>query len=150
VQMIKLRIHHLFDMLRDYGAEKEITPHPYGHSYHIISQQLFSQENIELILVNRNDDVCINCSKSQRGHCIDTISHRNDFPEKEDFNNYLDSRIMQIMDLQENEIISLEKLLDKSKLYIDMIQWIYKGNEFEHTETRKENVIQGLIKLNQG
>lgn len=144
--MQELRIHHFFDMLRDYGAKKEIRPHDYGHSYHLIAEKIYSNKLDKIKLVISNDDVCEDCSKSEDGHCIDTISHRTDFPLKEDFNNHIDHRIMEKMKLKENEIISFEELLEKAELYINEMEWIYEGNDPDHTEIRRENVIKGVLK----
>ncbi|MBF9014870.1 MULTISPECIES: DUF1284 domain-containing protein [unclassified Oceanispirochaeta] len=144
--MQELRIHHFFDMLRDYGAKKEINPHDYGHSYHLIAEKIYSNKLDKIRLVISNDDVCKDCSKSEDGHCIDTISHRTDFSLKEDFNNHIDHRIMEKMKLKENEIISYEELLEKAEFYINEMDWIYEGNDPDHTEKRRENVIKGVLK----
>jgi len=144
--MQELRIHHFFDMLRDYGAKKEIRPHNYGHSYHFIAEKIYSNELDKIRLILSNDDVCKDCSKSEGGHCIDTIDHREDFPLKEDFNNHIDHRIMEKMQLKENDIVSYKELLRMAELYINEMDWIYKGNDPDHTEIRRNYVIKGVLK----
>lgn len=144
--MNELRVHHFFDMLRDYGAKKEICPHQYGHSYHLIAEKVYANELENIKLIISNDEVCAKCSKSEDGHCVDMLDHREDFQLKEDFNNHIDHRIMKKMGLKENEIISFKKLLEISELYINNMDWIYKGNNPEHTEKRRENVIKGVLK----
>ena len=133
-------------MLRDYGAKKEICPHTYGHSYHLIAGKIYSNELDRIKLIISNDDVCEYCSKLNEGHCIDTINHREDFSLKEDFNNHIDRRIMKKMNLRENQTISIKELLELAELYIKNMDWIYKGNDPDHTEKRRENVIKAVLK----
>jgi hypothetical protein len=144
--MSELRIHHFFDMLRDYGAKKEIYPHPYGHSYHLLAEKTYSNELDSIKIIISNDDVCADCSKSKDGHCLDTLDYREDFSLKEDFNNHIDHRIMKKMNLRENQIISFKELLGLAELYINDMDWIYEGNDPDHTEKRRENVIKGVLK----
>lgn len=142
--MLHIRIHHFFDILRDYGSKKELKPHIYGHSYHVIGKRIYSNEVSEMTLIIENDDICRSCTKLSEGHCIDVISHRADFTSKEKFNNFLDARIMKAMNLKKNQIISFKDLLSISQLYINSIESIYRGNNPEHTKTRKRNVETGI------
>ena len=144
--MLELRIHHFFDILRDYGNNKELKPHHYGHSYHIIGKKIYKNMVKEFKIVNGSDFICKNCNKLIGDKCIDLIDHRIDFKNKEDFNNYLDERILKVMSLSNNQIVRIEEILEKSNLYVDNIFDIYLGNSKEHTELRKINVRSGIEK----
>jgi hypothetical protein len=141
--MLNLRIHHIFDIIRDLGQNKEIKEHEYGHSYHIIAKKIYSKTQ-EFKLTISNDDICNNCTKLINNKCIDTIDHRKDYSEKELFNNYLDKRIMSIMGFYEGQIFSLDEFLNKADLYVKNIGYIYSGNDEKHTQDRKSNVFKGL------
>ncbi|MDC7233840.1 MAG: hypothetical protein PQJ58_11475 [Spirochaetales bacterium] len=142
-----LRIHHLFDMIRDYGAGTKPHPHPYGHSYHLMAAKLYENGLDDIRLVLSCDAVCAGCSKMKNGHCMDTITHRRDFTLKEEFNNHIDKRIMDIMNLQIETPCRVSDILMKADLYLNRIHWIYEGNDPEHTEMRKKHVSTGLIKI---
>ncbi|MGD1815774.1 MAG: DUF1284 domain-containing protein [Pleomorphochaeta sp.] len=142
--MINIRIHHFFDIIRDYGSGKIIQPHPYGHSLHLISQKITSGEIKEMRLVIECDAICENCNKLFDNHCIDTISHRKDFKSKEQFNNYLDNRIMETLGLKKGQTITCAELINLSTLYLDNIDYIYLGNDTEHTKNRAANVKKGI------
>ena len=142
--MERIRVHHFFDIIRDYGKGKVLSPHPYGHSYHTVGNRLISGKINEVRLFVENDDVCCSCSKLISGHCVDTIHHRVDFTSKERFNDYLDSRIMTTLGLEQGEIISIDTLLDLSCLYLEHIEELYEGNDPEHTRTRALNVKRGI------
>lgn len=145
--MIKLRIHHIFDIIRDYGLKKKIEEHKYGHSYHIIANKIYKKNIQEMKLVVSSDDICKNCIKLVDNNCIDKIDHRKDYHDKELFNNYLDKRIMDIMNLEEFKILSFEELIKRSNKYIDNIEYIYDGNEDKHTQERKLNVQKGIEQI---
>ena len=142
--MLNIRIHHFFDILRDYGSNKTLEPHEYGHNYHVIGQQIYNNKISEMKLIIDNDDICQGCNKLSEKHCIDTISHRADFKSKEKFNNHIDTRIMDRMGLKQNQNITLKTLLAMSHLYTDAIELIYTGNDIEHTMMRKKNVERGI------
>jgi hypothetical protein len=141
---MKIRIHHFFDSLRDFGSGKNITPHPYGHSYHLVAEQIRNNPDLEIELVVEADQVCIGCSHLVNGVCDDTVTHRADFRWKEDFNNYLDKRIINVCRIDISKKYSVRSLIRFSKKYIENIEFIYEGNDPEHTHNRKKNVIRGL------
>lgn len=141
---MKLRIHHFFDMIRDIGAGKDFGPHPYQHSYHKIAGLILADPNFEIEIIVGSDAVCEGCIHLTDGFCDDTISHRLDFTSKETFNNHLDARIIDICQIDVSKKYSPKLLVNLADRYIRNIGFIYKGNDEEHTEQRKQNVIRGL------
>lgn len=141
---MNIRIHHFYDIIRDFGSGKTIVPHSYLHAYHKVAEQIRENPNIELKLVVESDEVCTGCIHLEKSICNDTISHRKDFTEKEDFNNYLDKRILDVCGIQFSEKYSPKILMSIAEKYIENIEFIYEGNDTEHTKLRKENVIRGL------
>lgn len=141
---MKLRIHHFFDIIRDFGSGKEILPHPHGHRYHILAEQIRNKAGLEFELVVGSDEICRGCTHLIEGVCDDIITHRNDFKGKEDFNNHLDKRIMEVCNLRISQKYTLKELYFKGSDYIKNIEFIYEGNDAEHTLERKINVIKGL------
>ena len=146
-KMLKLRIHHVFDIIRDFGSNKKFEKHIYGHSYHIVANNIYEKKINKFKIVVSSDDICKNCIKLVNNKCIDSILHRKDFNKKEAFNNYLDNRIMEVLNLREYETMSLEELSKISNKYIDNIEYIYKGNDENHTQERKKNVVKGIKKI---
>jgi len=141
---MRLRIHHFFDMIRDFGIGKQFDPHPYGHSYHKVAQQILANPDTRLELVVLSDEVCKGCSHLTGSGCDDLISHRLDFTSKEAFNNHLDARIMDVCEIDVLKEYSPKLLVKMADRYIKNIGFIYEGNNAEHTEQRKKNVILGL------
>jgi len=141
---MRLRIHHFFDIIRDFGSGKKIVPHSHGHSYHTVAEQIRENANLELEVVIASDEICISCSHLIDGVCDDVITHRKDFKGKEEFNNHLDERIMQVCNLDGSAKYSPEVLCSIAPNYLKNIEYIYEGNDPEHTLERKKNVLNGL------
>lgn len=141
--MIKLRIHHFFDIVRDFGIGKEFAPHPYKHSYHEVAEMIWQHPETEIEIVVGADSVCNGCIHLAGDSCDDCITHRKDFTLKEAFNNYLDSRIINVCGIDISKKYTFSSLLQFSDSYVENIEFIYEGNDIEHTLKRKENVLKG-------
>ena len=140
---IALRIHHFYDIIRDFGRRTGFTPHPFGHSYHKIAETIWKNPNLRIRVIIEND-ACTGCMHLNGKSCNDIITHRNDFRLKEEFNNHIDGRILKVCSVNKNEVLSAIDLCMKAKLYLDNILWIYEGNDPDNTQSRKVNVIKGL------
>lgn len=139
-----LRIHHFFDIIRDFGAGKDFKHHSYGHSLHKIALLIKKNPNLKLRLVVRCDEICKGCRHFIKGHCDDVMTRRKDFTLKEEFNNFIDNKILNACFLKEGNIVTPAELCKKAQFYLDNIFIIYEGNEKENTQSRKDNVIKGL------
>jgi hypothetical protein len=144
MKQIKLRIHHFFDIIRDFGAGKEFQPHLYHHSYHTVANIILNDPFHKIDVVIGSDSVCKGCIKLAGSVCTDIITHRTDFTGKEKFNNYLDARIMEVCGIKVNNIETPASLIRLSEKYISNIHFIYTGNDKEHTEIRRMNVLKGV------
>jgi len=141
---VKLRIHHFFDIIRDFGKKEKLKPHPYGHSYHKVAKAIWNNPNLKIKIIAECDDICDGCIHLKDNSCDDVISHRKDFKYKEKFNDFLDRRIMKACLINKDEVFNPIQLCKKTRLYLENILWIYEGNDPEHTLSRKKSVISGL------
>jgi hypothetical protein len=141
---MNLRIHHFYDIIRDFGIGKKIESHPYEHSYHKIADKIRADPDLRIKIVVGNDAICEGCQHSKENQCDDTIAHRKDFTSKEEFNNQIDKRIMNACSIEKGDIFTPIQLCEKAKKYLEQIEHIYEGNDPEHTQIRKQNVIKGL------
>jgi hypothetical protein len=88
----------------------------------------------------------VNCKKLSLERCTDSIHHRSDFTSKEEFNDYLDTRIMKSMDYEVGQIVEVKDIIKNADKYLDAIFDIYKGNDIDHTRLRKQYVFLGIKK----
>lgn len=142
--MMKIKIHHFFDIIRDFGSGKEFNPHSYQHSYHKVAKTIWQNPNTEFEIVVGTDETCKGCIHLIGNSCNDIITHRKDFSLKEPFNNYLDNRIIEVCGIDISKKYTASSLLQFSEKYIENIEFIYEGNDQQHTAKRRENVVAGL------
>ena len=144
-KQINLRIHHFFDIIRTFGKrEDKLSLHPYVHSFHKIAGIIKDNPGLKIKNVIECDSVCEGCIYYKNGRCEDSINYRNDFVSKEKFNNWLDERIIEKCLIKKREVLTPIQLCGKAKLYLNNMEYIYSGNDFWHTEQRRENVSKGL------
>ena len=141
-----LRVHHVCDMVRDFGQELTLDTHPYGHSYSEIFHRIFTKDS-QIRFIIENDDVCQNCCKLIKNQCIDSIHHRKDFFSKQEFNNYLDQRIIDILEIDIMKEYSIQEFIPYLETYCENINTIYHGNEEENTKKRLQNVLRGINRI---
>jgi hypothetical protein len=136
--VIRLRVHHFYDIIRDFGSGKEFVPHPYGHSLHKIAQLIRLNPNLNMQMLVSCDSICEGCLHFKNDHCDDVITHRKDFTLKEEFNNHIDNRIMGKCKIKERDFITPIQLCQKAKYYLKNIHFIYLGDEDWHIKKRKK------------
>lgn len=109
---VKIRPHHLLDILRDYGNRVVPGLHPFGASVESVTKRVLNNESIEL--VPRVDDICHSCSML-KGVCQAKI--RDDLYMR-DYNDQLDDKLFELLGFKPGEQVSLKSFLEvvKSKL----------------------------------
>lgn len=91
---MKLRPHHLVDILSDHGLGVEYTPHPYGHALHSVAAQVLNDPAVEIEFVLAADDICAPCRHLQPdGNCDDILSQPEVPLSKQAYNDRLDSKL---------------------------------------------------------
>jgi hypothetical protein len=104
---LKLRPHHILDIISDYGNGIKSVPHPYGHSLHIITPMIISNPKIKVQLVVVNDDICKGCKHLTGTKCDDVLSQLNPSPSKQAYNDVLDSILLDFLEIKENTVLAV-------------------------------------------
>ena len=145
--MLKLRPHHIIDIIRDFGQNKEFVPHKYGHDYHTIAIKLTQDINQLVKLVISSDDICAPCMHLQADKkCNDIMSNHPYSHSKQIYNNYLDGKIIGLLSLHDNTIISVKDYLHILAKKTEIFDNIYPHSK-EIIEQRKADFKNGLILL---
>ena len=90
---MKLRPHHVLDIISSYGNGEEFKPHPYGHALHSVAQAILSDLKLEIEFVVGADEICAPCVHLREGRCDDVLSQLEVPISKQDYNDGLDSRL---------------------------------------------------------
>jgi hypothetical protein len=110
--MLQLRPHHLIDIIRNIGQKRPIEPHPYGHAQHIITQAILDGRVHEIRFIVGADDLCKPCIHlTGEGLCNDVLPQLEFRVLKQEYNDALDRRVLEFLDLEEGTVIHLKDFL---------------------------------------
>ena len=144
---LKLRPHHIIDIITDYGKNRQYQPHPYGHSQHLVAPKLLLNLDLKIKLVLEADDICTGCMHLMPdGKCKDVLAQIKPSPSKQAYNDILDSRLFDYFLLSPNCIITSYKYFEIININTPGIEKICTHPK-EDTEIRLLGLINGLIKL---
>ena len=110
---MKLRPHHVLDIVTDYGHGKKFSPHPYGHAVHIVAATILSNLEMEVEFVIGADEICRPCKHLQSdGQCGDVL-HQLDPPiSKQKYNDELDCRLFDYLGLASSRVMTIREYLE--------------------------------------
>lgn len=143
--MMKMRIHHFFDIIRDLRTGEKIMPDTnYRHSFYTVANILRDSPDMRMKITIGIDSVCDGCIHNAEGKCDDPLTIKRGFTMKHDYNNWLDKRILEKYNWSEGQIVTSAKICKFADKYIDSIYDIYELDSREYIEIRKKEFIQGL------
>lgn len=145
--MLKLRPHHILDIVRNVGNDKEIKPHEYGHNQHIITKMIIEDIHQDCMLIINNDDVCGPCIHLKPNNVCDDTLRQLDIPKsKQEYNDSLDKSILCFLNISPGTTISISQYLTLISGNIEQIVEICTHPK-EDKEYRKNGLINGIHKL---
>jgi hypothetical protein len=144
---LRLRPHHIIDIIADYGNNVQYRPHPYGHSQHLVAPKLLSNLDLKIKLVLEADDICTGCKHLMPGgNCKDVLAQIIPSPSKQAYNDVLDSRLFDHFKLVPGCIIDVRKYLETVNDYTPGIEQICTHPK-ENPERRLKGLCNGLFRL---
>ncbi len=144
---LKLRPHHILDIVTSHGQDVELEPAPSGHSLHIVSPQLLSNLDLKVKLIVGSDDVCTGCGfLKPDGKCSDVLAQLKPSPSKQSYNDVLDCRLLDALEIEINSIKTARDYLEIVNRNVPGIEEICTHPK-ENREERLSGLIKGLIKL---
>lgn len=144
---LKLRPHHIIDIITGYGNNVRYTPHPYGHSQHIVAGKLLSDLNFKVRLVLGADDICTGCRNLlPDGKCSDVLAQLNPSPSKQAYNDVLDCRLFDHFSLRPGCLLRTREYLEIVSEHTPGIEKICTHPK-EDQKDRLTGLINGLMKL---
>jgi hypothetical protein len=144
--IMKLRPHHIIDIISGHGKNIHYQPHHYGHSRHIAAPALLSDLDLKITLVLGADDICTGCKHlTSDGKCDDVLSQINPSPSKQAYNDVLDSRLFDLFSLNPGTILTTREFLEQVNDKTPGIEKICTHPK-ENMEERLQGIIDGLFK----
>ncbi len=144
---LRMRPHHIIDIISDYGNNATYEPNPYGHSLHLIAPRLLADLELKIMLVLETDDLCTGCCHIlPEGKCDDVLAQLNPSPSKQAYNDVLDCRIFDHLSLDQTCILTTRRYLELINEKTPGIELICTHPKEDPNE-RLAGLINGLIKL---
>ncbi len=147
---MRLRPHHLIDIIRSYGHGAEFKPHPYGHALHTVATQVLAHPDLEIELVLAADDICRPCRHLQPdGRCDDVLHQLAEPTPKQDYNDALDTELFPLLGIAPGALMTVRQFLEKLSALTPGIETTCT-HPGEKQQDRLEGLTKGLAKLGIG
>ncbi len=146
METMRLRPHHLLDIITAYGAGAEFKPHPYGHAVHTCAAIVLNDLDTEVEFIVGADFICEPCIHLVEGRCDDVVSQLDPPPSKQDYNDDLDRRVLAHLQMEESTVMSVGEFLQVVREHFAGLPQICVHPQ-RSVEKRAANLNAGLEKL---
>jgi len=144
---MKLRPHHLLDIISDYGHGVEFSPHPYGHALHRVAHHVLNDPDLDIEFVLAADDICFPCQHLQPdGLCDDVLSQLEEPVSKQAYNDDLDGKLFPYLGIELGARLTLREFLERVNQHIPGIEHLCT-HPGEKEADRLRGLREGLRKL---
>ena len=144
---MKLRPHHLIDIVSSYGRGTEFSPHPYGHALHTVAARVLAEPSLQIELVLAADDICAPCRHLQAdGSCDDVLAQLAEPPPKQAYNDDLDARVFSYLGLEPHAQLTVRAFLERLHERVPGIEEICTHPGEDRAE-RLRDLRRGLERL---
>ena len=110
--LLRLRPHHLIDIVKGYGHGQVFAPHPYGHAVHVAARRVIEEPDVGIEFVLAADDICAPCLHLQPdGRCDDELEQVSPPESKQAYNDRLDSAVFAFLGMEPGARLSLQEFL---------------------------------------
>lgn len=144
---MKLRPHHVLDIVSDIGAGTRFEPHPYGHSLHTVAEAILAGTDFEAEWVVGADAICAGCKHLQSdGSCVDMMGPAERRHSKQEYNDAHDRRLLAFLRIAPGAKMTVRKYLERvrGKMPEAAIACSHPG---EDSMRRLANLERGLTQL---
>ena len=147
MSIMKLRPHHILDIISNYGHNVELKPHPYGHAVHRVAEAILSDMEIMVEFIVGADEICQPCKHLTSDGLCDDVLHQLDPPiSKQEYNDALDRRLFDYLGFEPGRTIAIRQYLEIVNKKIPGVEEICTHPK-ENKRQRLDGLIRGLIKL---
>lgn len=144
---LKLRPHHLLDILTGYGNGEKVEPHPYGHALHVITPMVLEYPGLPVTFVAAADDICAPCKHLRPdGTCDDVLSQLSPPPSKHEYNDDLDRRLFAYLRVRSGTTMTVYAFLELANRHVPGIEKVCTHPK-EDEQRRLAGMLKGLQML---
>ena len=144
---MKLRPHHVLDIITSYGHGQKFEAHPYGHAVHTVAATILADLELKVEFVIGSDEICRPCKYLQsNGQCGDVL-HQLDPPiSKQEYNDKLDCRLFDYLGLTSSKVMTIREYLEIVNENVPGLEKICTHPK-ENQQERLKGLQDGLTEL---
>lgn len=146
MEPMRVRPHHLLDIITSHGAGHEFKPAAYGHAVHTCAEIVLNDLDTPLEFVVGADFICEPCIRLVEGRCDDVLSQLDPPISKQDYNDDLDRRVLAHFELQEGDRMTFGEYLHVIREHFEGLPELC-SHPGETAENRATNLDAGLTRL---
>jgi hypothetical protein len=151
VKKLKLKPHHLLDILKLYGKDlsRFVPDKNYGHDFHRIGNLIIENSHVLVRFTLGADEICFPCKYLDRDRCVDVVKDNPArFRLKEKWNKRVDKRLFKLFEISREEEMTALAIcsLALKKLTPEKIFEVWKERPQTETEERIRFLIKGLVR----
>ncbi len=147
MKLMRLRPHHLLDVICSYGQDVRFTPHPYGHALHSVAEAVLSNPDLRARFVVGPDEICMPCEHLRADGLCDDVLRQIDPPiSKQGYNDDLDRRLFDYLALAPGAVMAIRHFLEMVDKKVPGIEALCTHPK-EDEGLRLAGLIKGLLKL---
>lgn len=144
---MKLRPHHILDIIKGNGNGKEYRPTTNGNSQHILAPKLLSNLDLKIKFVIDADEIGEGCKfLLSDGKCTNVLGQIKPSPSMQAYNDVLDSRLFDCLSIDVDSVMTSREFLEMVNEKVPGIEKICTHPK-EDQKKRLNGLIDGLIKL---
>ncbi len=143
---MRLRPHHLLDIITQHGAGLPFRPSPYGHAVHTVAEIVLADPEVTIEFVVGADDICAPCKHLIEGRCDDVLSQLDPPILKQDYNDDLDRRVLAYLGMAEGCTLTFRGFLRVVGEHLEGIEQVCT-HPGEDSAERLARLTHGLEKL---
>ena len=136
--MIRIRPHHLLDIIRDFGNKMEVKEHRWGASLPSVTQKILTDINQPVVFVMGVDAICETCSQLQNDICQAEINRD---VLMRDYNDRIDRALFEALQLAPGSQLRVREFL---QLVSDNLNVLNIFDPALQTKPRKQGTIAAL------
>ncbi len=143
---MRIRPHHLLDIVTEFGAGLPFKPASYGHAYHTVAETVIADPDVRIEFVVDADDICSPCKHLVDGRCDDVLTQLDPPMSKLEYNDNVDRRLLEYLGMAEGVVMTFREYLQIVREHLDGIEMICK-HPGEEPGKRRAHLAAGLRKL---
>ena len=147
MNIMKLRPHHILDIVSSYGHAEEFKPHEYGHAVHTVALLIIADIDQQVELIVGADEICKPCKHlCLDGQCDDIVRQINPPKLKQEYNDNLDNKLFEYFGFPINSVMTMREYLEIVNNKVPGVEQICTHPK-EDPELRLRGLKQGLVRL---